>query len=81
MLIIITIKIMNVEYIWLASLNAMQIKISFAVAMILISRYAQHVFCPADLDLFTAPARRFLTLPLPALPVRKKAYPTIPGSP
>ena len=32
MLIMITIKIMNVEYIWLTSLNKMQINVSSAVA-------------------------------------------------
>ena len=31
-LIMITIKIMNIQYIWLTSLNAMRVKISFAVA-------------------------------------------------
>ena len=43
MLIIITINIMIVEYICHASLNVMQIKISFAVAVNSISRYVQYV--------------------------------------
>ena len=74
---------MNVKYIWLASLNAMQIKISFAVAVISISRYAQHAACPGP-----SPPRRFRPLPRPvdfwpnpavSCPVKKKPSPSIPG--
>ena len=56
MLIVITIKIMNGEYILITSLNAMKIKISFAVAF----DFNQLIYavrsppCPADLDPFPA---------------------------
>ena len=72
MLIMVMTKIMNVEYICLTSLNAMQIKISFAVAVISISRYAQHVPQPADLDPFLTPARPVDFWPCPSPPREKK---------
>ena len=74
---------MIVEYICQASLNVMQIKISFAVAVISISRYAQYVPRPADLVSFPAPARLIDFWPCPSPPDpphEKKASPTIPAS-
>ena len=87
MLIIITIEIMIVEYICQASLNVMQIKISFAVAVNSITGYVQYVPRPvpprpAVLVPFPAPARAvdFWPCPSPPPPLKKKASPTIPDN-
>ena len=70
--------------IWLTSLNAMGIKISFAVAydfnqLIYAVCSPPHRFRPLP---FPAPPPRFLALPLLAesQPVKKKASPSIPAS-
>ena len=64
----------------LTSLNAMRIKISFALAYDSISMFpAPTPPCPTDLDRFPGPLRRFLALPLPAPPRPvKKSLPAHP---
>ena len=54
-MIIITIEIMNVEYIWLTLLNAMQIKVSFAVTY----DFNEPIYAVC------VPARRLSPLPRP----------------
>ena len=67
--------IMNVDYIWLASLNAMRIKISFAVAF----DFNQLIYavCSPPWPL-PVPLCRFFTLSLPAL---WKSFPVRPSIP
>ena len=60
-MIIITILTMNVEYIWLTPLNAMQIKVSSAVAY----DFNQLIYTWRGRAL--TPPRRFRPLPRPAL--------------
>ena len=65
-MIIITIRNINVEYIWLPSLQTMQIKVSSAVG----HDFNQLMYAlprPADLDSFPAPPC-FLALPGPSSP-------------
>ena len=69
-MIIITIVILNVEYIY--SLNAMQIKVSSAVAYDF--NHLIKAVCvlprPADLDLCSAPPYRLMALPRTSRPLK-----------
>ena len=64
-MIICTITIINVEYIWLASFYAIQIEVFAAVAYVF--NHLIHTVC--------APPHRFLDLPLPTTPNEKDSPP------